>query len=194
MMAAAVKDMMNATDKGQLQQSIARMERAAVVAPADWLPRYYQAHAYVRLGFATKEGDAQDKIFDQAQAVLDQARKLPGADLSEVSVVQAYLYQGRIMVSPMTRAISYTGRVQEALETAEKVNPANPRTYLVRGNDLKFRPKMFGGGDEAARPFYLKAKAAFEAFHPVTAISPTWGDRQLEGILKTYETTTTSAR
>lgn len=188
MMQVTIKEMMSATDKAQLQQSIAKMERAAAVAPQDWLPRYYQAHAYVRLGFATQESDAQDKIFDQAQAALDQARQLPGADVSEVSVVQAYLYQGRIMVAPMTRAMSYTGRVQEALEAAEKANPANPRTYLVRGNDLKFRPKMFGGGDAAARPFYDKAKVAFAAFRPATVISPTWGERQLEGILKSYDT------
>ena len=187
LLAAAIEELMKTTDPAQLRQSIAKLERAAAVAPQDWLPRYYQAHGYVRLGFATQGADEQDQLFDQAQAALDQARRLPGADLSEVHVVQAYLLQGRIMVAPMTRAISLTGKVQEALDAAEKLNPANPRIYLVRGNDLKFRPKVFGGGDAAARPFYDKAQAAFAAFKPATPTSPTWGARQLAGILKSYE-------
>jgi hypothetical protein len=194
MMAATIKEMLSTSDGAVVQQAIDKFERAAAVRAADWLPRYYQAYGYVRLGFLTRDGDQQDKYFDRAQTALDQARKLLGADASELSVMQAYLYQGRIMVSPMTRGMKYAALVSESLDLAEKANPRNPRTYLVRGNDFKFRPKMFGGGAEAARPWYDKAKAAFETFAPASSIAPNWGRGQLTGILKSYETPAASAQ
>ncbi|HEX8426599.1 hypothetical protein [Hymenobacter sp.] len=189
MMAATIQELLTTNDPAATQQAISKFERAAAVMPADWLPRYYQAYGYVRLGFFAKDGEGQDKYFDQAQAALDQARKQPAADASELAVMQAYLYQGRIMVSPMTRAMQYTTKVGESLAQAEKLNPGNPRVYLVRGNDLNFRPKMFGGGPEAAKPYYDKAKACFDTFQPASSIAPTWGKGQLAGILKQYEAT-----
>ena len=108
--------------------------------------------------------------------------------------MQAYLHQGRIMVAPMTRALKYTALVEESLGQAEKANPQNPRIYLVRGNDFNFRPKMFGGGPEAAKPHYEKAKACFDTFKPASSIAPDWGKGQLAGILKQYETATVTPK
>lgn len=183
MMAVTIKEMLSSSNPTAIQQAISKFERAAAVATNDWLPRYYQAYGYVRLGFVTKGSEQQDKYFDQAQTALDQARTLPAADASELGVLQAYLYQGRIMVSPMARAMKYTAMVGESLGQAEKANPQNPRVYLVRGNDFNFRPKMFGGGMEAAKPHYEKAKALFAAFKPATALSPNWGEANVKAML-----------
>ena len=155
---------------------IARLERAASARPADWLPRYYQARGYVKIGFASQDDDQKDHAFDQAQAALDQAKKLAGANQAEVLVLQAYLYQGRIMVSPMTRGMAYASRVGEALEQAKKLEPQNPRVYLVMANDLYYRPVLFGGGPEKAKPLYEKAKALFATYQPATTLSPNWGE------------------
>ncbi|WP_375434150.1 hypothetical protein [uncultured Hymenobacter sp.] len=192
MMAATIKEMQGTNNPAATQQAISKFERAAAVAAQDWLPRYYQAYGYVRLGFLTKDSELQDKYFDQAQTALDQARALPAADASELGVMQAYLYQGRIMVSPMTRAMKYTAMVGESLGQAEKANPQNPRVYLVRGNDFNFRPKMFGGGMEAAKPHYEKAKALFATFKPATVLSPNWGEASVKGLLTESATQTAS--
>ncbi|MDF7812292.1 hypothetical protein [Hymenobacter sp. YC55] len=183
MMTATIKELLSTSNPAATQQAVSKFERAAAVATKDWLPRYYQAYGYVRLGFLTKDSEQQDKYFDQAQTALDQAHALPAADASELGVMQAYLYQGRIMVAPMTRAIKYTAMVGESLGQAEKANPQNPRVYLVRGNDFNFRPKMFGGGMEAAKPHYEKAKALFAMFKPATALSPNWGEANVKGLL-----------
>ncbi|UOG73628.1 hypothetical protein MTX78_16025 [Hymenobacter tibetensis] len=188
MMVATIKELQSTNDPAATQQAISKFERAATVASNDWLPRYYQAYGYVRLGFVAKGKDQQDKYFDQAQTALDQARALPAADASEIGVMQAYLYQGRIMVSPMTRAMQYTAMVGESLGEAEKANPQNPRVHLVRGNDFNFRPKMFGGGPEAAKPHYQKAKTCFDTFKPASSIAPDWGKGQLTSLLKQYDT------
>ena len=188
----AIHDVLTSGDAVAGQQALNKLGRAAQAQATDWRPRYYQAYGNIRLGFMTENDEQQDKLFDQADANIQQARKL-GADESELQVLQAYVYQGRIMVSPMLRGMKFTGMVQESLNKAEKLNPANPRVYLLRGNDLYFRPAMFGGGAEAARPHYERARKVFAAAQPA-ALAPSWGEQQVLGILKRMDAASVSAQ
>ena len=182
MMAATIAEQTAATSPAAFQANLAKLERAAAASTA-WEPRYYQARGYLKLGFAGQDDDQKDQLFDQAQTALDAARKLPGADPAEVFILQAYIYQGRIMVSPMTRGMVYTGRVAEALGQAKYLSPNNPRLYLLLGNDAFYRPAMFGGGPDKAQPLYEKAKALFATFRPANALSPTWGEKMTDAML-----------
>lgn len=189
LLGATIQEIMSTGDPVQLQGLAGKMERAAAVAPADWLPRYYQGYALLIATFTSEEdGDAKDKILDQAETALQQARKL-GGDASELLVLQAYIYQARLGISPMMRSMTYSQKVGETLDQAQKLNPANPRVYLVRANNLYYTPKMFGGGAEAAKPVYDEAKARFAAFKPATPNAPNWGERQLLSRLKKYDET-----
>ena len=183
LMAATIAEQNAAKTPADVRANLAKLERAVAAAPAAWEPRYYQARACLKLGFAGKDGDAQDKLFDQAEAALNAAKKLAGADQAELLIMQAYVLQGRIMVSPMTRGMVYTGRVQEALGQAKALAPNNPRVYLLLANDLFYRPAFFGGGAEKARPLYEQAKALFGTFRPATALSPTWGEKNTDSAL-----------
>ncbi len=194
MMSATITELMSTGDPVALKAVAAKLERAATVAPADWLPRYYQAYALVISVFQSKEdGDAKDKTLDQAEAALAQARQLHG-DASELLTLQAYAYQARLGVSPMARAQQYSEMVGEAVAQAQALNPANPRSYLVEANQVMHTPKMFGGGPEAAKPLYEQAQAKFAAFVPAGPLMPNWGQRQLQGHLKQYETPATAAK
>jgi len=186
LMAATIADLMNTGDPAELKAIAAKLERAATVAPADWLPRYYQSYALLINVFQSKEdSDAKDKTLDQAEAALAQARKLHG-DESELLTLQAYIYQARLGVSPMIRSMKYSGMVNEAVAQAKKLNPANPRAYLVGANNVNFTPKMFGGGPEAAKSLYEEAQVKYAAFKPAGVLLPNWGQRQLQGRLKQY--------
>ena len=188
MMAATITELHSTGDPAQLRQLASKFERAGTVAPADWLPRYYQAYALLINTFQSKEdGDAKDKLLDQAEAALVQARRLRG-DESELLALQAYIYQARLGITPMARYMKYAGLVNETLAQAKKRNPANPRIYLVQANNLYFTPKMFGGGPEAAKPVYDEAKTRYAAFRPGNPLMPNWGERQLLSRLKAYET------
>lgn len=187
-LAATVQELMSTGEPAQLKQADAKLERAAMVAPKDWLPRYYQAYARIITCFVSKEdGDVKDKYLDQAEAALAQARQL-GGDESELLVLQAYLYQARLGVAPVLRSMKYSGMVTETLAQAKKLNPANPRIYLVQANNVYYTPAMFGGGAEVAKPLYQEAKGHYAAFKPTSAVAPNWGERQLLGRLKAYET------
>ena len=183
MMVATIAGQNAATSPAELLANLARLERAAAAAPTAWEPRYYQARGYLKLGFAGQDDDQKDQLFDQAQTALDAARKLPGADQAEVLILQAYIYQGRIMVSPMTRGMVFSGRVAEALSQAKNLAPDNPRLYLLLGNNSFHTPEMFGGGPDKAKPLYEKAKALFATFQPANALSPAWGEKMNDAML-----------
>ncbi len=186
MMTATIADLMSTGDPAALKAVAAKLERAASARPTDWLPRYYQAYALLINVFQSKEdGDVKDQTLDQAEAALAQARKLHG-DESELLTLQAYVYQARLGVSPMLRSMKYSAMVNEAVAQAKKLNPANPRPYLIGANNVNFTPKMFGGGPEAAKPLYEEAQARYAAFKPAGPLLPNWGQRQLQGRLKQY--------
>ncbi|SFP70691.1 hypothetical protein [Hymenobacter arizonensis] len=189
MMAATITELHSTGDPAQLKQLASKFERASTVAPADWHPAYYQAYALLINCFQSKEdGDAKDKTLDQAEAALARARKL-GGDASELLVLQAYLYQARLGISPMMRSMKYSRMVTEALDEAKKLNPANPRIYLVQANNLYYTPKMFGGGADVAKPVYEEGKVRYAAFKPSGPLAPNWGERQLLGRLKQLDGT-----
>ena len=187
LLGATITQVMRTGDAAELQALAAKLERAAAAAPADWLPRYYQAYALIISVFQSQQdGDAKDALLDRAEAALAQARQLKG-DESELLTLQAYAYQARLGISPMLRSMKYSRMVNETVAQAKKTNPANPRAYLVGANNVYYTPSMFGGGAEPAKPLYEEAKAKFAAFQPVSALAPSWGQSQLLGCLKKYE-------
>ena len=187
MMAATITELHSTGDPVQLKQLASKFERAAAAAPTDWLPPYYQAYSYLIACFQSKEdGDIKDKYLDRAEVALAQARKLRG-DESELLVLQGYIYQGRLGISPMLRSAKYSRMVSEVVSQAKGINPANPRIYLVLGNNIYFTPQIFGGGPEAAKPLFEEAKARFAAAQPASPLAPSWGERQVLGRLKSYE-------
>ena len=184
---ATITQVMRTGEAAELQALAARLERAAAVAPADWLPRYYQAYALIISVFQSQQdGDAKDALLDRAEAALAQARQLKG-DESELLTLNAYAYQARLGISPMLRSMKYSRMVSETVAQAKKANPANPRAYLVGANNVYYTPSMFGGGAEPAKPLYEEAKAKFAAFQPAGPLVPSWGQSQLLGRLKKYE-------
>ena len=190
LLGATITQVMRTGDAAELQALAAKLERAATVAPADWLPRYYQAYTLVISVFQSKQdADAKDALLDRAEVALAQARRLKG-DESELLTLQAYAYQARLGVSPMLRSMKYSGMVNEAVAQAQALDPANPRAYLVAANNVYYTPKMFGGGAEAAKPLYEEAKAKYAAFRPASPLAPNWGQEQLLGRLKQYEPAT----
>jgi hypothetical protein len=193
MLGTTITAVLNTGDAAELKALAAKLERAAAVAPADWLPRYYQAYALLINVFQSKEdSDAKDATLDQAEAALAKARQLKG-DESELLTLQAYLYQARLGISPMLRSAKSARLVNETVAEAKKLNPANPRPYLVGANNVYYTPSMFGGGAEAAKPLYEEAKAKYAAYRPTSPLLPNWGQDQLLGRLKKYEVATAQA-
>jgi tetratricopeptide (TPR) repeat protein len=149
-------------------------ERIAEAEQDEWLPNYYVAYSYINMVFAEGSTEDIDKTLDKAEAFLEKAREL-SPDNSEIEVLQGWIYQGRIQVDPMGRGMSYSQKAAESFGKAKNLNPDNPRIYFLSGQNILYTPEMFGGGQEAACPYFLEAKEKYETFTPETAISPNWG-------------------
>jgi hypothetical protein len=152
----------------------AKFERISAVETNQWLPSYYAAFINCLLAFKTQDA-AQIKLYtDNAQKFLDEALKRAPEE-SENHALQGMIYQAIIGIDPMNNGMVYSGKAATSFETAEKLNPANPRPYYLQALSVMYTPEQFGGGKKAASGLFEKAGALFAAFVPSSEIAPNWG-------------------
>jgi hypothetical protein len=77
----------------------------------------------------------------------------------------------------------YGAAASEALEEAKKLNPENPRVFLLEGIDKYYTPEQFGGSKEEAKKLFKKASEKMESFKPASSIHPSWGAAQIKYFL-----------
>lgn len=167
-------------DATTLKDLSASFERIADAEKTQWLPYYYAALTQINSGYAMSKGqmggmtDKIDPIADKAEQLIVKAADL-SKDNPEIYVVKKMIASLRMMADPMNRYMQYGPMAQEALETAKKLNPENPRVYLLEGQDKYFTPEQFGGSKTEAKKLFEQALQKFETFKPATPIDPSWG-------------------
>ncbi|MCB2221478.1 MAG: hypothetical protein KQI35_13845 [Bacteroidetes bacterium] len=149
-------------------------ERIANAESDQWHPLYYAALCYINMSFVTDQNDQKDAFLDKAQAFIDKAL-LIYPDESELFVLQALLYQGKIQIDPAGRGMTYSAKADEELKMAKDINPDNPRVYYLLGLNVLHTPESFGGGPAAACPLFETAIEKFKTYLPENVLSPTWG-------------------
>ena len=155
-------------------------ERIAIAEKTQWLPYYYAALSNILSGYMTLDasggGDVAklDPLADKAETLLNKADEL-SKNNSEIYVVKKMIANLRLVADPTNRYMQYGPIAQQALETARKLNPENPRTYLLEGQDKLYTPEQFGGSKTEAKKMFETAMQKYESFKPESAISPNWG-------------------
>lgn len=159
-------------------------ERIADAEKTQWLPYYYAALSQVMSGYMMPElqgggmasglGDKIDPVADKAEALLSKAEAMQ-KDNSEIYLVKKMIASLRMMADPMNRYMTYGPQAQEALETAKKLNPENPRVYLLEGQDKFYTPEQYGGSKEEAKKLFETAMQKYGAFKPKSSLDPAWG-------------------
>jgi hypothetical protein len=173
----------SATTKADEWLSIAgQFERIAGAEPTQWLPGYYTALVYNLLGFSGSDAATKDKFLDKAGQWAAGADKI-SPDNDEVHVLLAQIAQARMVVDPMSRWQEYGPVAGREIETAMKLNPANPRPYVLQGSSLMYTPEQFGGGPKTACPVLKQAAEKFATFKPASSLHPSWGQAQIEPML-----------
>ena len=158
------------------------IERIALANPDAWLPNYYAAHVSLLIHWTTGN-NACEACVEKADAFLEKAEAADNN--SEVLTMRARYYQAMLGLKPM-RAPYYAPKASGILEQAQKLDPTNPRAAFVMGQNLYFTPKMFGGGEEAARPYFEQAGKLFDAEQLDENRSktlPSWGRNQNMGFI-----------
>ena len=156
-------------------QNIAnKFEIVATNDTSKWLPLYYVALSKVFMSYQEKNGTKKDLYLDDAQKFVDKAIAINSTE-SEIIVLQGFLHQARISVSPMSRGRKYSGMANNYFNKAIKINSENPRAYYLMGMNILNTPAMFGGGKEKALPLFQKAQEKFDKFAVTNNLFPNWG-------------------
>lgn len=163
----------------------ARFAKIADEQKTEWLPYYYAALALAtyRWSLAAGASDTVDANAAKGNAILDKAEAL-SKDNSEIYTLRAMFTQQQLMVDPMSRWQQFAGQFIETLQTAKKLNPNNPRVYLIEGQSIFSTPEQFGAGRAKAKPLFEEALRKFDAFKPESSLSPNWGREQAVFMLK----------
>jgi hypothetical protein len=170
-----------------LQDLANAFERIADAEKNQWLPYYYAALANINLGntLMAKAGGMGgnatelDPVADKAEELLSKAEAL-SKDNSEIYIIKKMIATLRMMGDPMSRYMTQLPIATEALATAKKINPENPRIYVLEGMDKYFTPEQFGGSKEEAKKLFDEAMKKFETFKPESGIHPNWGKQQTQ--------------
>lgn len=164
----------------------AAFERIADAEKTKWLPYYYaaltQVNAAFFLGMDNMKAEKTDPMADKAEAMINKANAL-NPDNSEIYVVKKMVASLRMMGDPMNRYMQYGPVAEEALQNALKLNPENPRIYLLQAQDKYFTPEQFGGSKEEAKKLFEMAQKKYALFKPASELEPTWGKPAVEYFL-----------
>lgn len=166
-----------------------KFERIGDAEKTQWLPYYYAALATVNMGYGLSGGqfgtnaDKIDPVADKAEALINKAAEISNNN-SEVFVVKKMIATLRMTADPMNRYMKYGPIAAEALETAKKLNPENPRVYYLEAQDKFFTPEQFGGSKTEAKKLFELAMQKFASFKPESSIHPSWGKAMTESFLK----------
>lgn len=157
-------------------------ERIADAEKNQWLPYYYAAYCNASAGSVLGSGgdmmstkaDKTDPFADKAEKLINKAEELMKNN-SEIYIVKKMIATLRMLGDPMNRYMTYGPEAQAMLDEAKKLDPNNPRAYLLEGQDKFFTPEQFGGSKTEAKVLFETAIKKFEAAKPETAIHPWWG-------------------
>jgi hypothetical protein len=169
-------------------------ERIAEAEKNQWLAYYYAAYCNATAGLMAGSGgdmmaakaDKTDPYADKAEKQIKKAEELM-KDNSEILVVKKMVATLRMIGDPMSRYMTYGPEAAQALEAAKKLDPNNPRVYLLEAQDKFYTPAEFGGSKDEAKVLFEKSKQLYETFKPATAVHPNWGKATVTNFLSQYK-------
>jgi hypothetical protein len=171
----------NQTTKSQAYQELyLQFEQLYAVNKTNWLIPYY-AGMTRSIMCLLKMGD-RDALANDALLWVGRAKSIVKND--EVYCAESLAYTAKMSVNPALRWLVYEGKIKNALRLAKKLNPNNPRTYILEANIQQKLPFIFGGGCKSVKPLIQKAELCFNAQTKVNSVEPSWGFQSLVQLKK----------
>jgi hypothetical protein len=171
----------NQTTKSQAYQELyLQFEQLYAINKTNWLIPYY-AGMTRSIMCLLKMGD-RDVLANDALLWVGRAKSIVKND--EIYCAESLAYTAKMSVNPALRWLVYEGKIKNALRLAKKLNPNNPRTYILEANIQQKLPFIFGGGCKSVKPLIQKAELCFNAQTKASSVEPSWGIQSLVQLKK----------
>jgi hypothetical protein len=171
----------NQTSKSQAYQELyLQFEQLYAINKTNWLIPYY-AGMTRSIMCLLKMGD-RDVLANDALLWVGRAKSIVKND--EIYCAESLAYTAKMSVNPALRWLVYEGKIKNALRLAKKLNPNNPRTYILEANIQQKLPFIFGGGCKSVKPLIQKAELCFNAQTKASSVEPSWGIQSLVQLKK----------
>ena len=157
-----------------------QFEQLYSVDKTNWLIPYY-AGMTKSIMCLLKMGD-RDALANDALLWVGRAKSIVKND--EIYCAESLAYTAKMSVNPALRWLVYEGKIKNALKLAKKLNPNNPRAYILEANIQQKLPFIFGGGCKSAKPLIQKAELFFSTQTKTNSIEPSWGIQSLVKLKK----------
>ncbi|MDP2302000.1 MAG: hypothetical protein Q8N03_06215 [Ignavibacteria bacterium] len=163
-------------DREMFEQAANSFESLLKNEPSNKIALYHLTFTEYRLleiSLSKGNEDLFDKYYEKS---VKHAEQISSDKIlsSEGKTLLAAIYMMKIANSPFS-AVTLSGTVHDLLDDAQKLQPKNPRSYIIRGI-MKFNtPSMFGGSKEDAMKNFNKAISIFEREEIVDSTAPNWG-------------------
>jgi hypothetical protein len=162
------------------QELYVQFEQLYAVNKTNWLIPYY-AGMTKSIMCLLKMGD-KDALANDALLWVGRAKSIMAND--EVYCAESLAYTAKLSVNPALRWFSYEGKIKNALSLAKKLNPNNPRAYILEANIQHKLPLIFGGGCKSAKPLIQKAEWCLNTQTKANSAEPSWGIQSLVQLKK----------
>ena len=157
-----------------------QFEKLYSVDKTNWLIPYY-AGMTKALMCLLKMGE-RDALANDALLWIGRAKLIVQND--EIYCAESLAYTAKLSVNPALRWFSYEGKIKNALSLAKKLNPNNPRAYILEANIQHKLPFIFGGGCKSAKPLIQKAEWCLNTQTKANSAEPSWGFQSLVQLKK----------
>lgn len=137
----------------------------------NWLIPYYASILNAKMCLL-KMGD-RDQLANTALQWIAKAKSIELND--EIYCAESMANTAKMSVNPALRWLTYEDKIKTPLQLAKKMNPTNPRIYLLEANIQQKLPILFGGGCKSTKPLIQKAEFCLNAQSVVVPILPSWG-------------------
>lgn len=179
-----LNDASNKNDKAALLKVRGDFERILQLKKNEWMVNYYLAAIDFILSYGAIEAENNDEIKKYTESSLALLDKSTDAndEFAEAWIMKLAVNSNR-WIYDMQKMNDIIGKLTEAKDKASKLEPENPRLYLIDGMNTYYTPENFGGGVDKAMPLLEKSWDLFQTYKPKDETYPDWGKDQAAGMI-----------
>ena len=170
---AEQKEALNNADTLKLKEIATRLDRLSSFGEKEWLIDYYLAYNYYSMCNLTQDKKEKGRYIEEAKKMIEKSINKKD-DFSESHAFYSSILGMEIGLKPYLGMKNGIKSGKE-IEKAHKLEPNNPRVYIIEGISAIHTPALFGGGIDKALEKLNRAVELFQKEKEDRGIYPDWG-------------------